>query len=204
MRTVFIVLACLFVAGCAEKVWTKPGASNADFYRNKAACEMGAAGIPQPAQQAPNPAYYTGHTTCYGNSCNTTITPGPDYSGLSNLGAAIGHLAAKQRYLDNCMIANGWSEHTEAKYKEIEHNPIYKPKLSGINEIDFKPSDHIIMALNRDVALTEKPLFEGATVAWLSIGDKVTILREHETGWVQIKVLSTSKVGYAHKNWMDP
>jgi hypothetical protein len=118
MRIMILILACLFVAGCAEKVWTKPGASNADFYRTKAACEMGAAGIPQPAQQAPNPAYYTGNTTCYGSSCRTTITPGPDYSGLANLGAAIGHLAAKQRYLDNCLIANGWSEAS----KDTGHN----------------------------------------------------------------------------------
>ena len=93
--------------------------------------------------------------------------------------ANLGHVIAKQRYLDNCLIANGWNEVS----KDTGHN-VYNPKSalpyakSDIRKLDFKPSDHIILALNRDVALTEEPLFEGSTVAWLSKGDKVTILRE--------------------------
>lgn len=117
MRTMVMALACLFVAGCAGKIWHKPGATDGEFNRTVAACQMGAAGMPQPAQQAPNPAYYTGNTTCYGNSCNTTITPGPDYSGVANSMANLGHAFAKQRYLDNCMIANGWTEYEEEAWK---------------------------------------------------------------------------------------
>jgi hypothetical protein len=132
MRTVFIVLACLFLAGCAEKVWDKPGGTDAELKRTWAACQMGAAGMPQPAQQAPNPSTYTGNTTCYGNSCTTTVTPGYDSSALANSMSNLGHALAKQRYLDNCLIANGWTEYDKGARQEV-YNPkreqLYTPKI---------------------------------------------------------------------------
>jgi len=121
MRTASIVLACMVLAGCAGKVWDKPGGTDAELKRTWAACQMGAAGIPQPAQQAPNPSTYTGNTRCYGNSCTTTVTPGYDSSALANSLSNLGHALAKQRYLDNCLIANGWTEVTGER----------KPKLAN-------------------------------------------------------------------------
>lgn len=200
MRIMILILACLFVAGCAEKVWTKPGASNADFYRNKAACEMGAAGIPQPAQQAPNPAYYTGNTTCYGSSCRTTITPGPDYSGLSNLGAAIGHLAAKQRYLDNCMIANGWSEQeTPVNTKFTSPPPAPEPENVLISEftkeVPWKavPIGH--MTLRSD------PSFLNTPIRIIDQKDMVTVLSTHASGWTKVSTQDGMN-GYVLKQWL--
>jgi hypothetical protein len=112
MKILVISIISLVLTGCAERFYYKPGATTQSFYMDRAACEMGAAGLPQPPAQPSQPSSYTGITTCYGNSCTTTVTPGPDYSGTAYAGAALGHALSKQRYIHNCLIAKGYTEST--------------------------------------------------------------------------------------------
>lgn len=64
-RIFLAISALLFITGCAAK-WHKPGATDADFYNDRAMC-INMANNMWPANQSP---IGTGYTTPISTSCN--------------------------------------------------------------------------------------------------------------------------------------
>jgi hypothetical protein len=48
MKHLTLVLACVLLTGCAQTVWTKPGATEANFIQDRAGCTAQAAAAADP------------------------------------------------------------------------------------------------------------------------------------------------------------
>jgi hypothetical protein len=94
--SVVLVPVSIGLLGCVEPepapppptVWTKPGATNADYQRQIATCRNASTAIPAPV---------------YNNGTGVG-------DALQNQGAMLGHYAVVFQYIHNCMVAAGWTE----------------------------------------------------------------------------------------------
>jgi hypothetical protein len=114
------IAAALALGGCAQYIWVKPGATQADFNVDSGQCQMYAMSVPQ--IQAPYvPPTYTSTTTGsatytgmanygYVNGSATTVAT-PNYTGqaMANLGAAIGNAARHDQAIRACMMSKGYT-----------------------------------------------------------------------------------------------
>lgn len=198
------LILAMGLSGCAgDVVWDKPGATQADLNRDWARCQMGASGIPQPAYQPSRPSSYTGYTNCYGTSCTTTVVPGPDYSGLANGFAALGHILAKERYMENCLIAYGWTKYDADEFRQ-KVSDVNKREVSGVKIEDFvelPPDRKEILVTDAELELLSEPDWQGYKKRLMDVDEKVLVLAEHPTGWIKVQTEKDKDVGYVHRNW---
>lgn len=117
MRKSLILLPIVvLLAGCAQDIYDKEGATQAEFGQDMGYCQMVALGTPQ-IQPAYVPPTYTSTTTYNGtygygqaNGMATTTTTANDAGqGFANLGAAIGNVVRQRQMLRSCMASRGYA-----------------------------------------------------------------------------------------------
>lgn len=121
------VLACVAAAaalglvGCAQFVWVKPGATEAEFNQDMGGCRMYALSLPQ-YQARQLPPTYQANTTYNGNytplgggsgsinaNSNTVVTPMQNSNqGIENLNATIANIGQQEQALNACMQSRGY------------------------------------------------------------------------------------------------
>jgi hypothetical protein len=102
-----IPLIALFLSGCAtQEIYSKTGLNQASLDQDHAYCEMLAMNGPQQQTQV---NVYTAHTTTYGNSSTTTVSPDP----YTQFGAALGDTIANDERQTEirrlCMQSKGYT-----------------------------------------------------------------------------------------------
>lgn len=116
-RNAIIALsAALFLSACAQDIYDKPGASQAEFNVDQGQCQMFAMGVPQ--EQAPYvpPTYnsYTNYNGSYGyghvsGSATTTTYADDTGQSMANLGTAIGNAVRQRSAMRACMASKGYT-----------------------------------------------------------------------------------------------
>jgi hypothetical protein len=121
-RIITLLIGTIFLAGCAQDIWDKPGGSQAEFNQDSGSCQMFALSMPQQRAQQLPPVYqanttyngtYTPMGAGYGQvngTANTTYQAQPNPGqGFADLGAALGNAARQQQAMRACMTAHGYT-----------------------------------------------------------------------------------------------
>jgi hypothetical protein len=115
-KVVSLGLSAVVLAGCAQDIYDKPGATQAEFNVDQGQCQMFAMGIPQAQAPYVPPTYnsYTNYNGTYGYGMaqgTATTTTYADTTGqsMANLGTAIGNAARQQNAMRACMAAKGYA-----------------------------------------------------------------------------------------------
>jgi hypothetical protein len=111
-RWAIILVATVLIQGCANDVWVKPGATQADFQIAKGRCISAAYNAVQPAMSSmPIGGGYTTptYTTCSGNGylANCT-TSGGTYIPPVNVPVDLNQ-NARNEVFKGCMYSGGWT-----------------------------------------------------------------------------------------------
>jgi hypothetical protein len=117
MRKILILLvSCVSIAGCAQDIYDKPGATEAEFGQDMGYCKMVALGMApvQPAYVPPSYSSVTTYNGTYGyglaqGTATTTTQANDAGQGMANLGAAIATVGRERAMLHACMASRGYS-----------------------------------------------------------------------------------------------
>lgn len=105
-KGIAIAAALISLSGCANKVWNKYGATQQEFYQDRAECL---------AMSGPgNYQINTPNQTGYGNF-NSGFQQG------WNSAAAIGAASASGRIFNDCMMGRGWSLVSEREATQLQN-----------------------------------------------------------------------------------
>ena len=152
------------------------------------------------------PQTYSGHTTVYGNTANTTVYANPNPAqGLADLGAALANVAAREQYMDACMTSQGW---TQVSKDFVEPEPAkytqQAPARKGfalIPSASFANVTHYTRKITVAAGMNTEPALGGEIVTVLRQGDDFIVMQE-QSGWVYGES-HDGKRGYASKNWLN-
>ena len=105
MRMIIAASACVALSACAT--WYKPGASEAEFYQDKGACQAQAMSVYPQAMVTTGGYQAPTQTNCtrIGNTTNCTTTPGQQIQGFTQDQNAI----ARGFAFNDCMRGRGWT-----------------------------------------------------------------------------------------------
>lgn len=123
-RGFFLMVASIFLTGCGTHTsyWVKPGGNQPLFDKTQAECHNQAFFLPQNStNQQSVPSYQIDTIVNVGSrSVSSTVTP--YRTPYQNMGDAFGNLAATfdniartEKYVENCMVANGWKKLSESQ-----------------------------------------------------------------------------------------
>jgi hypothetical protein len=112
------LIASLLLTGCAQTTyWVKPDGNQALFDRMQAECHNQAFLLPRNStNQQSAPSYRVDTISTSGSSLAlSTVTPyRTPYQNMGdafgNLAAAFDNIARTEMFVENCMVANGWSK----------------------------------------------------------------------------------------------
>ena len=117
------IAASLCLAGCAQTTyWVKPGGNQPLFDKMQAECHNQAFFLPRNSTNQQSAPSYRVDTIAASGSRMALSTVTPYRTPYQNMGDAFGNLAAAfdniartEMFVENCMVANGWSKLSEAQ-----------------------------------------------------------------------------------------
>lgn len=127
MRVAVGVVCIAALSACANnEYWTKTGGSAEEFDRVLAGCHNQAFSLPKSqTPQINSPQAYSINTMRLGGAYVSTVQPYENpYQSLGNafssMSDSLANMAMKERFMDNCMVANGWKKQTKPQVSITE------------------------------------------------------------------------------------
>lgn len=197
-----VQVCVILIGGCtsSEETWIKPGGSQTQLERDHAFCRSQAAFLPQRSTPVVGRTY-SSTTTLYGDTAYTTVRENPNIgSGLKQLGDSLANLAARENFINDCLIAQGWSPKKPVSLSGTPPRPIqtYSPTPSAT--VEMSPIEPRSVSIKHDVDLRDQADATGRPVLRVSAGEQVTTISESKY-WYLVKT-SSGKTGFAAKDWI--
>lgn len=110
------LLCALLLTGCAQTTyWLKTGGSQDEFNRTQAACHNDSYMLPRTQAIQSQPNYrITANVNPFGGVTATAVPFKNPYQsigdGLDSFAAAADNIARRERFVQNCMVVNGWRQ----------------------------------------------------------------------------------------------
>ncbi len=115
-----VLLPVILLAGCAQTTyWAKSGGTTGEFDRAQAACHNQAFFLPKVQFETTETGYLMNTQAIGAGFYTSTITPyKAPYQNLADgffsMSAAFEEIGRKEIFIENCMVANGWTKVDEA------------------------------------------------------------------------------------------
>lgn len=206
MRTgIVLFVSMFFLSACAQKyTWTKPGATQTDYYRASSYCDALSRGATPMdfSNSGTSTTYHSG--SVYGTNGQTVNYTGTSTTYKNNTGQAMANLGqaiSRQNLFNNCMRGQGFTPKSEntTGYASRQSAP---PELESWNEYPVSVSNATISDEYDQVPLKAKPTNRSSSESILEKNETVDVLSGANGSWV--KVLHNNIEGYLAIKWLEP